>query len=105
MLMQATQKKLYQLRGQLQALSVSDAHVRLAGQLIGEAIFTLQAEKQLEVSIKEKLTQELQYEITYYLRASYATSATQAAKRAAFQRAKENAIRWITRALSQLDPP
>ena len=103
--MQETGKKLYQLRGQLKDLQVSDAHAILAERLIREAVGVLRNDKQLEPVTIEKLTAELQYEITRYLKGEYLTAATRAARNAAFNRAKENAVRWLTRALDQLPNP
>lgn len=103
--MQETGKKLYQLRGQLKDLQVSDAHAVLAERLIREAVGVLRNDKQLEAVTIEKLTAELQYEITHYLKGEYLTASTRAARTAAFNRAKENAVRWLTRALDQLPHP
>ena len=103
--MQETGKKLYQLRGQLKDLQVSDAHAVLAERLIREAVGVLRNDKQLEPMTVEKLTAELQYEITRYLKGEYLTASTKAARTGAFNRAKENAVRWLTRALDQLPHP
>ena len=100
--MQETGKKLYQLRGQLKDLQISDAHAVLAEQLIREAIGVLRADKQLEPITVQKLITELQYEITHYLKGEYRSATTKATQTAAFYRAKENAVRWLTRALDQL---
>jgi hypothetical protein len=105
--MQETAKKLYQLRGQLKDLQVSDAHAVLAERLIREAVAVLgvlRDDKQLEPVTVQKLTTELQYEITRYLRGEYVSAGSRAARTAAFNRAKENAVRWLTRALDQLPP-
>jgi hypothetical protein len=103
--MQETGKKLYRLRGQLKDLQVSDAHAVLAERLIREAVGVLRDDKQLEPVTVQKLTTELQYEITRYLKGEYVTAPTRAARNAAFNRAKENAVRWLTRALDQLPHP
>ena len=103
--MQETGKKLYQLRGQLKDLQVSDAHAVLAERLIKEAVGVLRDDKQLEPVTVQKLTTELQYEITRYLKGEYVSAPTKAARTAAFNRAKENAVRWLTRALDQLSHP
>ncbi len=81
--MQETGKKLYQLRGQLKDLQVSDAHAVLAERLIREAVGVLRDDKQLEPVTVQKLTTELQYENTRYLRGEYVSAGSRAAQTAA----------------------
>ncbi len=103
--MQETEKKLCRLRGQLKDLPVSDANASLARKLIGEAILLIRNEPQLEHATRENLTRQLDYEISYYLIGHYMTASGYAAKTAAFNRVRENAVRWLTRAVDRLRNP